>query len=254
MSQILLLKGNPSKRRRSGKRRSPAQRAATARMLAANRGRRNPSKRRKSHAVSAAPVKHRRRRGAKRSARRISRRSSGMGGGSSNMMNLLKTGAIMGGGAVVADVGMGLIAKFMPTTAGSSLNLTTRVNADGSVNYMYYATKGALAWAMAKYGSRITRHAPAMAAGALAVMAHDLMLTFMPTDGSIPLAGVGFFNPGRITQGGSLGRIMRNPSGIPLANTATMQGLNKIINLPAMQGKGAIAAATVRNLSGNSRR
>lgn len=253
MSQILLLKGNPSKRRRSGKRRSPAQRAATARMLAANRGRRNPSKRRKSHAVSAAPVKHRRRRGAKRSARRISRRSS-MGGGSSNMMNLLKTGAIMGGGAVVADVGMGLIAKFMPTTAGSSLNLTTRVNADGSVNYMYYATKGALAWAMAKYGSRITRHAPAMAAGALAVMAHDLLLTFMPTDGSIPLAGVGFFNPGRLTQGGGLGRIMRNPSGIPLANTATMQGLNKIINLPAMQGKGAIAAATVRNLSGNSRR
>lgn len=241
MNELLLLKGNPS-RRKSRKRRSPAQRAATRRMLAANRSRfgHNPSKRKRRRSVRVAGVV------AHRTKRRI-RRSFRSGGSvrsmGSGIAGMVKNGAIAGGGAVLADVGMGLIAKFAPTAT----TLTSRLNADGTMNYAYFATKGALIWAMSKYGSRVTRYAPTMAAGALAVMAYQLILSFMPTDGSIPL---GYFNAGHIANGGNLGRITRNPGGV---RRVGMQGLGRIMQLPAGAGKGAIAAATIRNMSAYQR-
>ena len=231
MNEILLL-SNPAKRR-GGKRRSAAQRAATKRMIAANRGgaKRNPAKRRK--AVSAAPAVRRksRRSAARRSSPR--RMSSGMGGG---IVSMLKTGAIAGGGAVVVDVGMGLIGKFAPTMT----NLTARTNADGSTNYMYYATKAALIYGMHRYGGRVTRHASTMAAGAIAVMGYELIRGMLPTDSSIPL---GYFNPGRIVTGGNLGRMGRI---MPLAGS----GMGRIMSLPTGAGKGAVASATIRNMNG----
>lgn len=247
MNELLLLKGNPS-RRRSKKRRSAAQRAATKRMLAANRSRfsHNPSrKRRKSRRSTsvavAAPARRRRSSRVSRVTRRSARRRSFSGG--SNIMSILKNGAIMGGGAVVADVGMGLVQKFAPT-----LGVGSRVNADGSMNYTYYAAKLGLIWAMGKYGTRVTRHAPMLAAGATAQIAYEIIKGFMPTDGSIPL---GYFNPGRIVNGGGLGRIMRSSSGIP-AN----QGMGKIVGLPQSNNSGAAAALTMRNagMSGFARR
>lgn len=233
MNEILLL-SNPAKRR-GGKRRSAAQRAATKRMIAANRGgmKRNPAKRRKARkAVSAAPAMRRksRRSAARRSAPRM---SSGMGGG---IVSMLKTGAIAGGGAVVVDVGMGLIGKFAPTMT----SLTARNNADGSTNYMYYATKAALIYGMHRYGGRVTRHASTMAAGAIAVMGYELIRGMLPTDGSIPL---GYFNPGRIVTGGNLGRVGRI---MPLAGS----GVGRIMALPNGAGKGAVASATIRNMNG----
>jgi hypothetical protein len=245
MNEILLLKGNPSKRRKSRKHRSAAQKAATLRLIAFNRN--SPKKRRKASKASgrffnkATPISRRKSRGITRKATRRGRSISRMGGG---VVGLLKTGAIAGGGALVADVGMGLVQKFLPSMA----SLTSRVNADGSINYTYYATKGALIYAMGKYGARVTRHAPLMASGALAVMAYELFKSFMPADGSIPL---GYFNPGRIAQGGALGRIMRSPSGTPALTNA--RGMGRIIPLSAGAGKGAIASATVRNL-GTARR
>lgn len=244
-AEILLLKGNPS-RRKSRKRRSSAQRAATRRMLAANRSRfhSNPRKRRKSRkaSVAAAPVK---RRSSRRSSyRKVSRRrSSGRSfGGSSGIVNLLKTGAIMGGGALAVDVGMGFLAKSSPGSA-----MFTPINADGSMNYTYIATKGALIWALGKYGTRVTKYAPTMAAGAAAVLAAQVLRSFIPADSGIPM---GYFNPGRIAQGGNLGRIMRSATGIP-AN----QSMGRIIALPGGGGApGASAARTMRSLSGLARR
>lgn len=230
MNEILLLKGNPSKRR-GKRRRSAAQRAATRRMLAANRGRfhSNPRKRRRKSSgkrrASASPV-------ARRKTRRVHRVAGR--GFSSGFVGLLKTGAIMGGGALVADVGMGLIGRFAPNMPA----ITSRVNADGSINYGYYAAKGLLIYGMAKYGTRITRHASTMATGALAVMGYELMRTFMPSDGTIPL---GYFNPGRIVNGGNLGRIMSNPG--------ARQNVGRIMSLPNNAGKGAVASATIRNLN-----
>jgi len=239
LNEILLLKGNPSKRRKARKGRTAAQRAATRRMLAANRSRflRNPSKAPKSK-------KRKTRKSASSAPRRKSRRVSRMPGHSSNLVSMLKQGAFMGGGAIVADVGMGLIGKFMPTMP----QLTSRVNADGSINYTYFAAKGALIYAMGKYGSRVTRHANTMAAGALGVMAYELLRTMMPTDGSIPL---GYFNPGRIVSGGNLGRIMRNQAGVPGQQSGALNGIGRIMALPAGQGKGAVASATIRNLNTN---
>lgn len=99
MSQILLLQGNPSKRRKSRKHRSAAQRRATAKLVAMNR---NPAKRksrRKSRKSSAvAVVRRSSRRSVRRSARRSFSRSSG---GLRSFTGLLKTGAMKIGRAHV---------------------------------------------------------------------------------------------------------------------------------------------------------
>jgi len=245
MNEILLLKGNPSKRSGSRKRRSAAQRAATKRMLAANRARfhHNP-KRRKARKASAAPVSRKRKSSARKTQRRVSRRSFG---GSSGIVSMLKTGAIMGGGAVVADIGMGLVVKLFPTMPA----ITSPVNADGTTNYAYYAAKGVLIYGMHRYGGRVTRHASTMAAGAAAVMLYQFIRGMLPQDGTIPL---GYFNPGMIANGGSLGkmgRIMRNPGAAVAQN---LQGVSRIVQLPTGSNRGAVAMQTIRNVSGLARR
>jgi hypothetical protein len=249
MNEILLLQGNPSKRRKgSRKRRSAAQRAATKRMLAANRARSGAPKRRKSRRkASAAPIARRARRAVHRVARRA-RRHGYLGTGFGSAMGVLKTGAIMGGGAVVADVGMGFVVKLL---AGSMPSLTTPVNADGSTNYGYLALKGGLIYAMGKYGSRVTRHAPTMAAGAAAVMLYQVLRGLLPQDGSIPL---GYFNPGKIVTGGNLGRIMKDTSNSRNSVIGASMQMGRIMALPNGSNQGAIASATIRNLSGLARR
>lgn len=239
MNEILLLKGNPS-RRKSRKRRSPAQRAATRRMLAANRSRfgHNPTKKKSRKRRSTAAVRYIKRNTPtfRKAARRIGRSRRYRSVMGSGITGMLKNGAIAGAGALTVDVGMGLLAKAMP---GSSY--LTPVNADGSVNYMYYLARGGMIYGLAKFGGRITRHANTMAAGALAVMGYQLMRSFMPSDGSIPL---GYFNPGRIVSGGramssgNLGRIMRNPA------------MGRIMALPQTGGKGAAASNLIRNMAG----
>lgn len=235
MNEILLL-SNPRKRSGGRKRRSAAQRAATRRMLAANRMRSNPAPKRRKRRKSASRVARRaspvvsHRRHSKRSRRSF---SGGRVGGS--IVSMLKTGAFAGGGAVVADIGMGLVAKFAPTLT----QITSRTNADGSTNYGYYAGKLAIIYAMNKYGSRVTRHAPTMAAGALAVLGYELIRGMIPADSGIPL---GFFNPGRLVQGaqlGGVGRIIRNAPG---------QTMGRVMNLPNNAGRGAAAADVIRSI------
>lgn len=235
-AQVLLLSGNPSRRRRSGKRRSAAQRAATARMLAANRSRRvhrNPSKRRRRKSTAVAVARPRS--VSRRSSRRIARRSGAsrsMAGVGRNLMSMVKVGAVGGGGALLADIGMGFVAQQFPTSG-----FATKLNADGTINPMYYAAKGALVYVMGAYGGRVTRYAPAMAQGAFAVMLYEVMKSFIPA-GSVPMAGMGYFNPARVVQGGigGMNRILAVP-----------RTMGKIVNLPnASSSQGAIAANAMR--------
>lgn len=242
MSQILLLQGNPSKRRKSRKHRSAAQRRATAKLVAMNRNP-APKRRRKSRkARKSASVAIVRRSSSRRSVRRARRSFSRSSGSVRGFTGLLKSAAFMGGGALLADVGMGYIAKLAP----SATTLTNRQNADGSMNYGYYASKAALIWAMGKYGTKVTRHAPLLATGAFAVLGYEIFRALVPAlvpanNDFLPL---GYFNPGRIVQGGQLGRIMNNPNG-----GSANAGMGRIVALPNGSGKGAAASATIRNLN-----
>lgn len=235
MGQMLLLSANP-KRRRSGKRRSAAQRAATARMLAANRSRRhasNPKRKRsrKYRANPAAPATLHRRR---------SVRSYASGAARSNSVQLLKTGAIGGAGALGVDVIFGYMGSVLPASAAS------RINADGTTNLLYYAAKGATAVALGVFGKRIMPAALAekLAAGSLTVMSYDLMKGLLPA--SIPVGRVGYMNPAQVMRG--TGKIVPLPqramNGVGNAgkilqfnNAAAMNGSRQLFS-GARQGRG----------------
>lgn len=196
MSQLLLL-GNPRKRARKGRKaRSPAQRAATARMLAANRSKRaGPARKRRSRrrasVVSAAPAR-RSRRSAAKVGRRSRRRSSSlrglMSGSGSGALSMVKSGAIGGAGAVANDILFGLAGKVLPA------GWVSPQNADGSTNYMAFAAKAGTAIALGMFGKKVMPGALAakMADGALTVLAYQLMRPMVPT--SI-MNGLGYYNP-----------------------------------------------------------
>lgn len=209
MNQLLLLSGNPKGRR------SAAQRAATARMLAAN-GRKGPA----------------RKRGGRKSAPRRSARGAG-GGMVSGVLGMVKTGAIGGGGAVVVDVGMGFVAQQFPTQG-----FTSRINADGSINPLYYAVKGLLAYALGRYGSRLTPHATTMAAGAYTVMLYDVIKAVIPAS-SVPMGKVGYLNPARVVQGG-VGKVGRVGAYEKLGAYMPADAV------PSTLGPGASAASVLR--------
>jgi len=215
--QLMLLSANP-KRRKSGKRRSAAQRAATAKLVAMNKGRK--SRRARSRPATAAP----------RSARRVtrrSRRSAGMGFSRSGAVDMLKNGAISGAGAVAGDVLFGQLAKVLPD------NTISKVNADGSVNFLHYGAKAAMAVGIGIFGRRILPGAlPAkIADGILTVSAYELVKSMLPA--SLAVAGVGrtgrvgYMNPARVLRGAGAGKIVQLP---------TRNGMGVIVNAPASTG------------------
>lgn len=244
MQQLLLL-SNP--RKKGGKkRRTAAQRAATARMLAANRSRRGGRKAKRSRASAPVAAAPRRRSGKRRSVSRITHASSMGRGVIGGVLGMVKTGAIAGGGAIVTDIGMGFIAQQFPTQP-----FANRINADGSINPMHYAVKGLLAYGIGRYGSRLTRHASTMAAGAYTVMLYDIIKSLIPA-GSVPMAGVGYFNPARIVSGG-VGRVGR------VGAYENLQGVGNIARiLPNAQATTGVlspgaSAANALRLAGNAR-
>lgn len=198
--QMLLLSANP-KKRGGKKRRSAAQRAATARMLAANRakGGHSPKKRRKSRRSSFHSV-----------ARRAGKRARGFARGLNfnSIKSLAMNGAIGGAGAIATDIAMGYGASLLPAS------VVSRVNADGSMNYMYYGVKGALAVALGTLGGKVLPPAIAarMAEGSLTVMSYEILRGMMPASVSL-----GYMNPAATLQ-----RIVRTGAGyntpaLPLA-------------------------------------
>lgn len=232
MNQLLLLSGNP-KRRKSGKRRSAAQRRATARMLAANRSRTNPKRRRRAKhtgtAVASAPRRRRR-----KSHGAVSRRGRRKGGGFSlfrstggSAVNLLKAGAIGGAGAIGVDILMGYAKNVLPASMAS------RVNPDGSMNLMYYGAKAALAVGVGIYGGRFLPGgiAPKIAEGALTVMSYEILRTFVPASLSL-----GFFNPAptMMPQARGVGKIL---------------SVGKVLDIRERGGQGAAVAARLNAMS-----
>lgn len=226
MNQLLLLSGNP-KRRRSRKHRSAAQRAATRRMLAARFGH-NPKKRRRAKAAGAAPKRRRRHHAVARRGRGRRRGFSltRMGGG--NVMGMVKAGAIGGAGAVGVDILMGYAQAVLPAS------VTSRMNADGTMNYLYYAAKGAIAVGIGLYGNRILPAgiAPRIAEGALTVMSYEILRTFVPANMTL-----GFFNPA--------------PTYRPQGGMGKVLNLNKVLDVNAGEGPGAAVAQNIHAMSRN---
>lgn len=183
---------NPSKRRKAGrsgkKRRSAKQRAATRRMIAANRGYlSNPRKKRRGRKSAKATRKYTRR-ASRKSMRRSRRRgrSSAMKFSTGNAVSLLKSGAIGGAGAVLVDVGMGQISRFLPAS------LAAPADAAGNIQYGYFGTKAALAIALGTYGGKFLPRgiAEKMAEGSLTVLAYSFFRPFVPAG-----LALGYFNP-----------------------------------------------------------
>ena len=198
MSALYLLNTKRRGKRKTASRRtcSPAQRAATARMLAANRSsrrtRRNPSKRR-AVSVASAPA---RRRTSRRSSRRASFSVSRMTGGGA--ATLLKNGAMAGAGAVGVDVLFGYAAKVLPA------NMATPVDSTGGTNWLYFAAKAALAVGVATAGKRFipAKIAVAMGEGALAVMSYQIVRGMLPAG-----IAMGAYSPVPTMAPPSLGRM-----------------------------------------------
>lgn len=206
MPQLMIV--NPRRRKAKRKTRSPAQRAATARMLAANRARRNPAPKRrrpKARAASVAVATRRYRRksasgSVKRYVRRARARASTMGKSLGfslpKIQHAVTQAAIAGAGAVAVDVLMGQAVKFLPAT------WATRYSADGTVNWAYYASKSAVAIGMAVAGAKFLpgkakSAANTMALGSLTVMTYELMRGMIPAD----MLTLGFMSPGRVVGG-----------------------------------------------------
>lgn len=188
--QVLLI--NPSRRKGSGgsrKPRSAAQRAATKKLVALNRTHRtsNPSRRRRSYraASRSTSVMHSIRRHRKTRRRNpISIPHMGAIG------NTLKTAAFGAVGGIAVDALM----TYLPLPA----SLITRTDATGRTNYMYYATKAAIALGIGSFGRKILgSHASQLAEGALVVNIYDLMRTLMTGAGMT----LGYYNPGMVVRG-----------------------------------------------------
>ena len=199
MSTLWTIAANPRKRRarKNPKRaRSAAQRAATARMLAANRAKRGgTSKRRARRRVSRVrSVVTRARSSVRRSARRARRsagRSLSMRGIGGGAMSLLKTGAVGAGGALAVDVAMGFANGFLPAS------MATKLNADGTPNYLNAAAKFAVTLGVRALASKVVSADTAnrMAAGAVTVQTYELLRPFVQS--VLPASmSLGWFSPG----------------------------------------------------------
>lgn len=196
MATLLL---NPRRRRRAGvkKHRSAAQRAATRRMLAANRARvhRNPvHKRRRAVTHHAAPVRHRRHFRRNPAARHHARRAL-HGFRASGAMNMIKSGAMMGVGAVAGDLLYGQLIRFLPASMATPTN-----PADQSTNWLYFAGKAAMFVGIGVYGRKVlpARIAEAAAVGGLSVLFYSIARSMVPA--SLTLGA--YVNPARVMNPG----------------------------------------------------
>lgn len=215
MAALWTIAANPRKRaRRKG--RSAAQKAATRRMLAANRARKNPRravKRRRamrSSVASAAPARRVTRRSARRSVRRSSARrvTAGFRSVTGGAMGLLKAGAVGAGGAIAVDVAQGFVNGFLPAT------MATKLNADGSVNYINAAVKFGVTLGVRALALKVVSADTAnkMALGAVTMQVYELVRPLV--QGILPASmSMGWYSPGMTFRPpGALNRMGQYPS------------------------------------------
>ena len=181
--QLLLV--NPRKRRakRTTARRTARKTTTKRRTRRAPVVMANPAPRRRRSRLSALRTR------AKRAVRKY-RRNPAPRLSLNAITNMAKDAALGAAGALVVDVAFGYAKGYLPASMQSP------VNADGSINPMYFAAKGGLAVLAGVLGSKVTKHAGHMAAGSLTVSAYEVMRSFVPM--SVNLGGVGYVSPARI--------------------------------------------------------
>lgn len=257
MSEVLLL--NPAKRRKARRNPSAAQRANRARFAAAARARANPARRRRRArrrnpvaVFSPGPNRYatgtargtsyrhraassRARSAGKRRANPIRRRRNpiSLGGVSVNgIMGALREGAVMGAGAVAADMAYGYVQRYLPASLQAGPG---QVTAGSAVKAVITAAAGVML-------SRATRGLSRKAAmGALVVQARDIVAGLLPAGA---VAGLGYATPAtrlslqsnRIgpNRAAPLGAYTQGPT--PLLSAYTMPGAS-----PLLSGGGARA-------------
>jgi hypothetical protein len=209
----LLAVVNPSRRRR--KRKASAKRRGSRRMTAKQlkyfgpRKKRRSTSRRRSRTITvhANPIK-RRRRSASRRARRSFRRNPI---GAPRLRSGYIVGALMdagagAAGAVAVDLAMTQAARVLPDT------LASRFNAEGGLNFGYYAAKVALSIGLGVLGTRMLpgkgkRLAAQGAAGALTVQAYEMTRAMLPAD-----LVLGYMTPGTLARNRMGAYLTRRPA------------------------------------------
>jgi hypothetical protein len=208
MSEVLLL--NPAKRRKARRNPSAAQRANRARFAAAARARSNPARRRKARRRNPAAAvfmpgpnryasgsargtayRHRAassraRSAGKRRANPARRRRNPISLGGVNVNSImaqLKEGAIMGAGAVAADIGYGYIQRYLPASLQAGPG---QVTAGSAIKAVITAAAGVM---LSKSTRGLSRKA---AMGALVVQARDIVAGLLPAG---TVAGLGYSTP-----------------------------------------------------------
>jgi hypothetical protein len=186
MQELMVLSGNPSRRRRkSGKRRSAKQRAATRKLVSFMKAKRGGSSRRRSRSFSANPSAPRtKRRYRRRMSKRIGRAFSRARG--SNMMKPFSIVAPALTGAVGA-VAVNAILSRVPLPP---MLITGKVR---------FLTQGAAAIGLGMLASNFkflgAQTAAKMAEGSLTVTLAD-MIRELAGDAGIQLSGMGYYLPG----------------------------------------------------------
>lgn len=181
--QLLLINPTKRKAKRATAKRRVKRKAASTRRSAPVVVMANPSPRRRGRRLSALRTK------VKRASRKY-RRNPSPRLSLNSITGMAKDAAIGAAGALAVDVAFGYGKTVLPASMQSP------INADGSINPMYYAAKGALAVLVGVLGTKVTKQASHMAAGSLTVSAYELMRSFVPISVNLgnytsaaPLAG-----------------------------------------------------------------
>lgn len=139
----------------------------------------NPSPRHRRSRLAAARTRV-------RAVRRKYRRNPIAPGLSFNgILGMAKDAAIGAGGALAVDIAFGYVKGMLPA------NMQTPVATGGGLNPLYYVAKGGLAVAIGAFGRKLTKHAPALAAGSLTVQAYEVMRSMVPMSINLGYASAG---------------------------------------------------------------
>lgn len=186
---LLAVVSNPRRRRRrkSAKRSHRARRRMTAKQLKYFGPRRHRRVRRKARTINIVANPRRRSR-VRVSGRRRYRRNpaAALTAGAPRLSSGYVMGAVQNAGigavgAVATDLAMTQAARFLPPT------MTSRMDANGGVNFAYYGVKSALAIGLGVLAGRFLKGGMRSAAakgvaGALTVQGYELMRSVLPAD------------------------------------------------------------------------
>lgn len=245
MSSLMLI-GNPRRRRKARKARSRRRghRKMTAKQLkyfGPRRARRAaPAKRRRSRrsviVARANPVRRRSRRSyAGRRFRRNPIGGAQVRASLGSVMGVAKNAAVGAAGAIAVDAVMAQAARFMPAS------MSARYDAQGNMNWGYYAAKGAIAVGVGVLGAKflpgsLKRFAARSTEGSFTVMAYEIMRSVIPAN------MLGFYSPARTA--GTVGRMGR--MGAYLPRPASGGGMGRL----GYAGNAGTIGGSVRNFEG----